>query len=90
MNDKDSGVAIKYCSDGIYIKKDDMKRILLDKFFTKDQKKVAIDLICEKQTKMIIENKDNYDSDEYKELETIKVKIKNMWDLWGNNYGRYY
>lgn len=32
---------------------------------------------------MIIENKDNYDSDEYKELETIKVKIKNMWDLWG-------
>lgn len=83
MNDKDSGVAIKYCFDGIYIKKDDMKRILLDKFFTKDQKKVAIDLICEKQTKMIIENKDNYDSDEYKELETIKVKIKNMWDLWG-------
>ena len=83
MNDKDSGVAIKYCFDGIYIKKDDMKRILLDKFFTKDQKKVAIDFICKKQTKMIIENKDNYDSDEYKELETIKVKIKNMWDLWG-------
>lgn len=83
MNGKDSGVAIKYCPDGVYIKKDDMKRILLDTFFTKDQKKVTIDLICEKQTKMIIENRNNYDSDEYKELETIKVKIKNMWDLWG-------
>lgn len=81
MNDKDLGIAVKYCPDGIYIRKDGMKRWLFDKFFTKNQKEIAIDLICKKQTEMLINDSDSYDSDKYKELEAIKVKIKNMQDI---------
>lgn len=74
-------IIVKEFPDGMYIRKDCMRRWLFDKFFTKNQKEIAIDLICKKQTEMLIDDGHSYDSDEYKELEAIKIKIKNMLDI---------
>ena len=43
---------------------------------SKDEKKLLIELICDKQTKMIVKDFRKYDSDKYKNLEALKVKIK--------------
>lgn len=43
-----------------------------------NEKKLLIDLICKEQTEMIIEDHSQYDSDRYKALEELKVKIKDM------------
>ena len=45
---------------------------------TKDEKKIIIELICNEQTHMIIKDHTRYDTDEYKELEALKIKIKDM------------
>ena len=42
---------------------------------TKNDKKLLIELICEKQTKMIATK---YSSEKYKHLEKLKVLIKDM------------
>lgn len=45
---------------------------------TQIEKKLLIEIICDEQSKMIINNHTSYESDRYKMLEHIKVKIKNM------------
>lgn len=44
----------------------------------KREKKMLIELICNEQTRMIVEDNTQYDSDRYKDLETLKIKIKDM------------
>ena len=44
--------------------------------FTKEEKKILIELICNEQTHMIIKDHTKYESDKYKKLEELKVKIK--------------
>ena len=46
--------------------------------FTKEEKKILIELICNEQTHMIIKDHTKYDSDKYQKLEELKVKIKDM------------
>lgn len=43
-------------------------------------KKILIDLISNEQIHMIIKNHERHESEEYKYLETLKVKIKEMGD----------
>lgn len=45
---------------------------------TREEKKMLIELICNEQTHMIIKNHTRYESDKYKKLEELKVKIKDM------------
>ena len=45
---------------------------------SKREKKMLIGLICDEQTRMIVEDHTQYDSDRYKDLETLKIKIKDM------------
>lgn len=40
-------------------------------------KKILIELICNEQTHMITKHPESYESDKYKHLEELKVKIKN-------------
>ena len=47
--------------------------------FTKEERKLLIELICNEQTHMIIKDHIKYESDKYKKLEELKVKIKDMW-----------
>ena len=44
----------------------------------KNEKKVIIELICNEQTHMIMKDHTKFDSDKYRELEELKVKIKNL------------
>ena len=44
----------------------------------KEEKKMLIELICNEQTHMIIKDDTKYDSDQYKKLEELKVKIKDF------------
>lgn len=44
--------------------------------FQKDERKMLIELIANEQIHMIIKDYSKYDSDKYKKLETLKVKIK--------------
>ena len=44
----------------------------------KEEKKMIIELICNEQTHMIIKDQTKYDSDKYKKLEVLKIKIKDM------------
>lgn len=45
---------------------------------SKREKKMLIELICNEQTRMIVEDHTQYGSDRYKDLETLKIKIKDM------------
>lgn len=45
---------------------------------SKEEKKILIELICNEQTHMIIKDHTKYDSNKYKSLEALKVKIKDM------------
>ena len=45
---------------------------------SKEERKILIELICNEQTHMIIKDHTKYDSDKYKRLEALKVKIKDM------------
>lgn len=44
--------------------------------FNKEEKRILLELICDKQIKMIIKNPDSYELDKYKVLESLKLKIK--------------
>ena len=44
----------------------------------KEEKKMIIELICNERTHMIIKDHTKYDSDKYKKLEVLKIKIKDM------------
>ena len=44
----------------------------------KEEKKILIELICNEQTHMIIKDHTKYESDKYKKLEKLKVKINDM------------
>lgn len=44
----------------------------------KDEKKMLIELICNEQTHMIIKDHTKYESEKYKKLEKLKIKIKDM------------
>lgn len=46
--------------------------------FTDDERKVLIELICEKQTQKIIKDPMCYTLHKYQLLEKLKVKIKDM------------
>lgn len=46
--------------------------------FTKEEKKILLELICNEQVHMIIKDNTRYSSDKYKNLEELKVKIKDM------------
>ena len=52
----------------------------------KEEKKLLIELICNEQTHMIVKDHTKYDSDKYKKLEELKVKIKDMWGEWYSRY----
>ncbi len=41
-------------------------------------KKLLIELICNEQTQIITRNPEKYESNKYKYLEALKVKIKDM------------
>ena len=45
--------------------------------FSKKEKEILIELICNEQTHMIIKNPESYDTPKYRRLEELKVKIKN-------------
>ena len=44
----------------------------------KEEKKLLIELICNEQTHMIVKDHTKYDSDKYKKLEELKVKVKDF------------
>lgn len=46
--------------------------------FSVNEKKLLIDLICKEQTEIIVEDHSQYDSDRYRALEELKVKIKDI------------
>ena len=46
--------------------------------FIKEEKKLLMELICSEQIHMIIKNHTRYDSDKYKKLEELKIKIKDL------------
>ena len=57
-----------------------MKETLSDNelSLSKHEKKMLIELISNEQIHMIIKDHTRYDSDKYKELERLKVKIKDV------------
>lgn len=46
--------------------------------FDKEEKKLLLELIGNEQIHMIIKDCNKYDSDKYKKLEELKVKIKDF------------
>ena len=44
----------------------------------KEDKKLIIKLICNEQTHMIIKDHTKYESNKYKKIEELKVKIKDL------------
>ena len=45
---------------------------------TKEDKKMLIELICDEQTRMIVKDHTKYLSKKYKNLEVLKIKIKEI------------
>ena len=44
----------------------------------KEEKTMIIELICNEQTHMIVKDHIKYNSNKYKKLEELKIKIKDM------------
>lgn len=44
--------------------------------FTEKEREMLIKLICNEQIHMIIKRPGSYDTDKYKELEGLKIKVK--------------
>ena len=44
----------------------------------REEKKMLIELICNEQTHMIVKDHTKYDSDKYKKLEELKIKINDF------------
>lgn len=49
-----------------------------ESIFTKDEEKLLLELISNEQIHMIIKDHTKYESDKYKNLEKLKVKIKDL------------
>ena len=45
---------------------------------TEREKNLIVELICNEQTHMIMKDHTRYDTEKYKELEALKIKIKNL------------
>nr|WP_297933178.1 hypothetical protein [uncultured Lachnoclostridium sp.] len=45
---------------------------------TEREKDLIVELICNEQTHMIMKDHTRYDTEKYKELEALKIKIKDM------------
>lgn len=45
---------------------------------SKEEKKLLIELICNEQTHIIVKDHTKYESEKYKKLEELKVKIKDI------------
>lgn len=45
---------------------------------TKEDKKMLIELICDEQTRMIVKDHTKYHLKKYKNLEVLKIKIKEI------------
>ena len=45
---------------------------------SKEEKKLLLELICNEQVHMIIKDHTKYESDKYRKLEELKVKIKDL------------
>jgi len=85
------GIIFRDKKDGRYKWMDATGRVIVDgtSFVTKvndytsnrltsDDRKLLIELICNEQTNMIVKDHTEYDSEKYKKLEELKVKIKDM------------
>lgn len=46
-----------------------------EKYFTKEDRKILLELICNEQVHMIIKDHTKYQSDKYKKLEELKIKV---------------
>lgn len=46
--------------------------------FTKEDRRILCELISNEQIHMIVKHPESYESKEYKELEELKVKVKNL------------
>ena len=44
-------------------------------YFTKEDRKMLLELICNEQVHMIIKDNSKYKSDKYKRLEELKIKV---------------
>ena len=44
----------------------------------KEEKKLLLELICNEQVHMVIKDHTKYESEKYKKLEELKVKIKDI------------
>lgn len=44
----------------------------------KEEKKILLEIICNEQAHMIIKDNTKYESEKYKKLEELKVKIKDL------------
>ena len=55
-----------------------MRRKYYKMILNKEEKKVLIELICNEQTHMIVKDHTKYDSQKYKKLEELKIKIKDF------------
>ena len=62
------------------IKEDIDKRFnkLEEDLFSKEEKKLLLELISNEQIHMIIKDHNKYESEKYVKLEKLKVKIKNI------------
>lgn len=49
-----------------------------EQIFTKEEEKLLLELISNEQIHMIIKDCNKYESDKYKKLEELKVKIKDL------------
>ena len=56
----------------------EIKNDIENENFSGDEKSLLINMICHHQTSMIVKKPTSYESEEYKKLEKLKVKIKNM------------
>lgn len=55
-----------------------MTELKVEEIFTSDEKKLLIEVICDKQIRKIVKDPDAYNSQKYMELEALKIKIKDM------------
>lgn len=56
----------------------EIERFPYPKELTEEEKKLLVELICNEQSKMIIDDHTNYRFDKYKMLENLKIKIKKL------------
>lgn len=48
------------------------------KLFEDKERKIMLELICEKQIEILIEDRENFISEKYIELEELKARINDM------------